>query len=236
MTNVSTPEKIRLRRTLVDFCLRALEQEGWKIRKVSGHNGARIRRITRSGDSRLAAIRTTQDSWIAFPRTKDGSTWATLAVVDVVVVASVDPDDRTFARIHMIDAEEMRNRFDRAYAARLGAGHTIPVGRGVWVALYENEVSDPVTLVGAGAGIANEPIARMSLDSGTQTAAAMQQQSPASTPLGPRDPVEASAAAAMQPASASDAGEEPLTIAEAKTRLARTLGVDPSNIRITIEA
>lgn len=215
----------------MDFCFRALEREGWKARKVSGYNGARIRRITRGGESRLAAIRTTQDFWIAFPRTKDDSAWATLSVVDVVVVASVDPDDRTFARIHMIEAEEMRNRFDRAYAARLRADHTIPKGRGMWIALYEDEVPNPVTLVGAGAGIANEPIARMPLDSEAPPVAAMQRQSPE-----PRDSVEAPAAAAMQPASASDADEAPLTIPEAKTRLGRTLGVDPSNIRITIEA
>ena len=206
MTNVSTPAKTRLRRKLVDICTSVLEQEGWQTRQVRGFHGARIRRITRDGDSKLAAIRTTQDSWIAFPRTRDGSKWATLSEVDVVVVASVDPDDRTFARIHMIDAEEMRNRFDRAYAARLGAGHTIPRGRGVWIALYKNEVSDPVTLVGAGAGIANKPIARVLLDPATQ-----------------RD-------------SASGDDERPLTIAEAKTRLARTLGVDPSSIKITVEA
>ena len=36
----------------------------------------------------------------------------------VVVVASV-PEDSNLARNHMIDANEMRNRFDRAYAARL---------------------------------------------------------------------------------------------------------------------
>ncbi len=213
MTNVSTPAKTRLRRKLVDICISVLEQKGWQTRKVNGFHGARIRRITRGGDSKLAAIRTTQDSWIAFPRTRDGSRWATLSEVDVVVVASVDPDDRTFARIHMIDAGEMENRFDRAYAARLDAGHTIQPGRGVWIALYENEVSDPVTLVGAGAGIANQPIARVPLDS-----------------------VEALAKPAMQRGSASGADEQPLTIAEAKTRLARTLGVAPSSIKITVEA
>ena len=118
----------------------------------------------------------------------------------------------------MIDANEMRNRFDRAYAARLAAGYTIPSGRGVWVALYENDVSDPVTLVGAGAGVANKPIARVSLAEATAPAASV--------------PVMAT----VQREDAGNGDEESLTIADAKTRLARTLGVDPSSIKITVEA
>ena len=193
-----------------------LEREGWTLSKVSGFGNARIRRLVRDGKSKLAAIRTTQDQWIAFPRTQDDTKWATLSEVDAVVVASVDPDDPKVARVHMIDANELRRRFDRAYAARRNAGYSIPVGRGVWIALYENEVSDPVTLVGAGAGIANAPIARVPLAA-----------------VGP--PTSNAPAGTTRPAAgATDDGT--LTIAEAKARLARTLGVDPSNIKITVEA
>lgn len=142
---------------------------------------------------------------VAFPRTKDDARWATLSDVDVVVVASVDPDDQEFALIHMIDADELRDRFDRAYAARLNADHAIPLGRGVWVALYENEAAEPVSLVGAGAGLANEPIARVRLPWGG---------APAASP-----PV----AGTTQRAGASNTDGGTLTIAEAKSRLARTL-------------
>ena len=218
MTNVSTREKTQLRRCLVNACAAVLEKNGWSISKATGFGKSRVRRIAKAGKSMLAAIRTTQDCWIAFPRTDDDVRWATLSDVDVVVVASVDPEDSKFARVHMIDAREMQSRFDRAYAARRAAGHTIPKGRGVWVALYENEASDPVTLVGAGAGIANKPLARVSLN---------EVKPPFGSPP---------TAAATDRTRAGNADEESLTIAEAKTRLARTLGIDPSSIKITVEA
>lgn len=218
MTNAGGPSKTHKRRLLTDLCLQVLEKEGWTVRKVSGFGNARIRRLVKDGKSMLAAIRTTQDQWIAFPRTQDDTTWATLSAVDAVVVASVDPDDPQFARVHMMDANELGHRFDRAYTARRAAGHSIPVGRGMWIALYEQEASDPVTLVGAGAGIANAPIARLPLaDLGLRTRSAL-----------PRD--------TTQRATARDTDDEMLSIAEAKSRLARTLGVQPSSIKITVEA
>lgn len=88
----------------------------------------------------------------------------------------------------------------------------------MWVALYENKISDPVTLVGAGVGMVRPPIARVPL-AGVGA--------PTSAPP---------PAAAAQRAGAGDADDGPLSIAEAKERLARTLGVDPANIRITVEA
>ena len=218
MTDVGGPTKTRTRRLLVASCIQVLESEGWLATKVSGFGNARIRRISKDGKSKLAAIRTTQDQWLAFPRTKDDTRWATLSDVEVVVVASVDPDDPKFARIHMIDADELQDRFDRAYAARRAASHTIPKGRGVWIALYENEAPDPVALVGAGAGIANPPIARVRL-----------------TEIGP-PAADSPAVTITHRASASAADEDRLTIAEAKLRLARSLGVDPSSIKITVEA
>ena len=112
----------------------------------------------------------------------------------------------------MINADEMRDRFDRAYAARRAAGHTIQPSHGVWLSLYEEEGTSPVQRVGAGAGLANPAIAVVALDE-------------SDTPVTPT----------KQPNSPS-VDEQPLTIAQAKTKLARTFGVDPSNIRITVEA
>ena len=207
MPNVHTPMKVDLRRNLQKVAMEALGREGWEVTSTVGGGITHVRRITKNGASKLAAIRTSQDTWIAFMRNKDNTKWTTLSDVDVVVVASVDRhSDPKFAQIHMIDANEMRDRFDRAYAARRDAGHSLPEGRGIWVSLYQQENTDPVSLVGAGAGIAHPPIARVPLDSPGSGSSETQ-----------RD-------------------EEPLNIAEAKTRLARTLGVDPANIKITIEA
>ncbi len=217
MTNVTmTPEKKRIRRALISAAVSTLENQGWTVTGVKGGGRkGRVRRITKGGKSLQAVIRTTQDTWIAFPRTKDDSKWVTLSDADVVVASSVDdPANPQFALVHILPAEEMRDRFDRAYAARLAAGHTIPVGRGVWVALYEEEGTSPIQRVGAGAGIAHPAVGRVSLNA----------------------PAPSAAAAPAAQISADDQDFEPLTIAQAKTRLARTLGVDPSSIRITVEA
>jgi hypothetical protein len=113
----------------------------------------------------------------------------------------------------------MRDRFDRAYAARKKAGHTIPIGRGVWVSLYLPEAQDPVSHVGAGAGLKYPPLATVPLT--PELIAAMEETSGAD---------EAGANAV------EESEEAPLSIAEAKRRLAKTLGVDPANIKITVEA
>jgi hypothetical protein len=57
------------------------------------------------------------------------------------------------SKSHMIDGNEMRDRFDRAYAAWLKAGHTIPLGRGVWVSLYFPESDKTPSHIGGGAGL-----------------------------------------------------------------------------------
>ena len=222
MTNVSgTSIKMWIRRRLRQIGIESLEKEGWKVTTddiyplpSGSRRGTSVRRITKSGESKLVTIRTSQDRWIAFPRTKDDTEWGTLRDVNVVVAVAVDdPANPRFAQVHMIDAKEMQDRFDRAYAARRAADHTIPLKRGVWLSLYEEEGTSPVQRVGAGAGIANPAIAVV--------------------PLGePDTPV----APTKQPNWASDVDEQSLTIAQAKTKLARTFGVDPSSIKITVEA
>ena len=108
----------------------------------------------------------------------------------------------------MVDGDEMRDRFNRAYAARKKADHKIPIGRGVWVSLYIPEGQDPVSHVGAGAGLKFPPFATVPLDSTLSS----------------------------NPEAGTVANELPLTITEAKRRLAITLGIDPANIKITIDA
>ena len=213
MTNVyGAPEKAGIRRRLFDIGVRTLKENGWKVERVQGVGKSSVRRITKGKVSKMVSIRTTQDTWIAFPRDKKDKQWVTLSDVDAVIAVSVDdPDEPRFAQVHFLDGDEMRDRFDRSYKARMAARHSIPLGRGVWVSLYHQEANEPPNRVGAGAGLVHPPIARVPL-SGSDDADDKHPEVPL---LG------------------SDA---PLSIAEAKRRLALTFGVDPEKVKILIEA
>ncbi|MGB3388491.1 MAG: hypothetical protein WBA88_10970 [Pseudaminobacter sp.] len=217
MTNVfKTPEKVQTRSRLFKAGVATLEKAGWKVERIRGVGKSSVRRITRGPESKVVTIRTTQNTWIAFPRNKDDTAWGTLADVDAVVAVSVDEHDSPrFAQVHMIDGDEMRGRFDRAYAARHEANYTMPLGRGIWLSLYQKEAKDPVTLVGAGAGLDNPVLAKIPLDS--------------------IDAVEPETAAEAEDTDEADTEDAPLTIAEAKRRLALTFGVSPASIKIIVE-
>lgn len=215
MTNVSaTQEKLALRTQLFRAAEEALKKDGWRVERIARSGKSSIRRITKGKLEKTVSIRTSQDTWIAFPRTPDDRTWATLAEVDYVVASSVDSrDDPRFVQVHLIEGAEMRARFDRAYAARKKAGYTMPVGRGIWLSLYEEESSDPVTFVGAGAGLLYPAIAKVPLngeESGLTSKESDSQIFEGTT------------------------NETPLTIAQAKRRLALSLGVSEADIKITI--
>lgn len=204
--------KTLIKNRLFQIGVEALEREGWTIERIPKIGKGSVRRITKGVESRIISIRTTQDTWIAFPRNKDDNQWITLSDVDTVVAVSVDPDNSGLARVHMIDGNDLRNRFDRTYVARRKAGYSLPVGRGIWLPLYSPDANNPVTHVGGGAGI------------GTEIA---------------RAPLEQAKVVDEQLANSEiyelNFDEEPLTIAEAKRRLAVTFGVDPSNVKITVE-
>jgi len=217
MTNVWTsPEKVDRRGRLFNIAVQTLQREGWTVERIPNSGKSSVRRITKDGKSQVASIRTSQDTWIAFPRNKKDTEWVTLSEVDVVVAVSVDDAaSPKFARVHMLDGDEMRARFDRAYSARRAANHSIPRGRGVWLSLYHDEAKSPVQMVGAGAGIAHAPIATVSLD--------------------PDKRGEEAIVDGKHPNASGREGKR-LTIAEAKVGLALLLGVDPANIKITVEA
>jgi hypothetical protein len=215
MTNVSaTQEKLFIRSQLFRAAQQALEKDGWRVERIARSGKSSMRRITKGKLEKTVSIRTSQDTWIAFPRTSDDRNWATLADVDYVVAASVDSrDDPRFAQVHLIEGGEMRARFDRAYAARKKAGYTIARGRGIWLSLYEEESEDPVTLVGAGAGRDHPAIAKVPL-SGQKSDLVFEE---------PGSQI-----------SEGTTSETPLTIAQAKRRLAQSLGVSEADIKITI--
>src|SRR5262245_36789386 len=223
MTDVlQTDEKKAIRRALIDAAFSVLKSKGWKVERVNGEVRGRVRRITLNGKSKLAAIRTSQDRWIAFPRTPDDKKWLTLSSVDVVVASVVDdPTNPRMAQVHMFDARDLEKRFDRTLAARRKVGHQIEVGRGLWLPVYEKHGDNPVYFVGGGIGVDSPAIATVPLVGGAAT-------------VGSVPPPDVAKVAA--PAAGSDDDGEPLTIAQAKARLARTLGVDPGSIKITVEA
>jgi hypothetical protein len=215
MTNVSgTPEKVELRERLWEIALDTLRSQGWAVEREPGRGKSSMRRITKGGVSKIATIRTTQDRWVAFPRTKDDKGWLTLDDAEVVVVASVDEKESPkFAWVHVFDQADFKKRLDRAYAVRMKAKRRIPVGRGVWISLYREDDGSP-QLAGAGAGRAEASrIAIVPL----QKAAPDSPSLPAAPPL-------------------SGSNVRPLSIDEAKQGLALTFGVNPSHIKITVEA
>lgn len=216
MTNVyATPEKVSMKTLLFRTAVRALENSGYKVERVPGSGKSSVRRITKGKESKIVSIRTSQDTWIAFPRMENDKSWRTLDEVDAVVPVSVDDKhDPKVARVHLVPGDEMRDRFNRAYKARKDAGHSIPIGRGIWISLYNKEANDPVSHVGAGAGLKYPPIAELPIEPGAALA---------------NDSDSDDEAPAMKDAA------PPLTIAEAKRLLSISLGVNPANIKIIIE-
>jgi hypothetical protein len=225
MTNINKRSgKKELRKRLFRIAVKTLQDRGWSVERTKG--GASVRVIKKDGVVHRVSIRTSQDQWIAFPRLPDDTGWATLGEVDVVIAVAVDevhPATPGNALVHWFEGHDMRARFDRAYAARRAAGHTLPKARGIWVALYKDEDGTP-TNVGGGAG--NDPssqLARVSLLDGDP------EQAPLAGGISP------SPRAQQAPASTST-DDRPLTIADAKRRLALTFGVSETNIKISVEA
>ena len=150
MTNVSkTPQKVSLRRKLFELGERALEKDGWRVERIQGIGKSSVRRVVKGSERHTVSIRTTQDCWIAFPRKENDNGWVTLDDVDFVVAVTVDDkDDPKEGMVFMVEGDEMRERFDRTYRARLDAGHSIPVGRGVWVSMFVEEDPNAPSTVG----------------------------------------------------------------------------------------
>jgi hypothetical protein len=227
MANVyATKEKVDLRNVLFNLGVQALEEQGWKVERVLGSGKSSMRRISKDRETKLVSIRTTQDTYIAFPRDRHDKSWVTLSEVDQVIAVSVDDYyNPRFAKVHMIDGDDMRQRFDRAYAARREAGHTIPLGRGVWVPLYIEDSDKAPTHVGGGAGLAYPAVKCVPMDSEDLDNSPHSQGSGGGIPGNPH------------PQTAAMGSEEPsLTISEAKRLLGITLGVNPSQIKIIVEA
>jgi hypothetical protein len=215
MPNInSNPENVNRRRQLFQIGQQFLEDEGWTVSRVPGAGKASLRRITKGKENRTICIRTSQDQWMAFPRNTSDTGWVTLDEVNEVIVVAVDDrSEPKFALVHRISGDEMRERFNRAYSARRAARYSEAPGRPMWISLYDEDKTQPVGHVGAGAGLSNPPIVRVPLQSkpDNDSDKSSQQVSVANVPL-PFDQI----------------------ILEAKHSLALRLGVVSAIIRIAL--
>jgi len=204
-----------MRTLLFRIAVMALEELGWKVEPLRRSGKSSVRQITKGKTVKTVSIRTSRDTWIAFPRNEKDNGWKTLADVDYVVASTVDSfKNPRFAHVHMIEGDEMRARFDRAYAARKKADYSMELGRGIWISLYDEESNNPVTLVGAGAGLAHDAIKKVPLTGNDANTSAVPEKR----------------------ANQDTETTEALSIPEAKRRLALSLGVPESNITITISS
>lgn len=212
-------EKRHMKERLLQIGIRGIQKQGWSVTRERG-GADQVFRITKNGDSKLVSLRTSQDRWFAFPAKPNGHGWHTLDDVDLVLVSSVEENDPPReAWVYLFEADEIRERFDRAYKARKEAGRKLSARederRGFWIPLYhEPDASHSISYVGGGAGrnkrkrIHTEPLG----DGGA----------PASLPKPTKLPPD-------------DGGsDQPMTIA--KRYLSGIIGVPESSIKITIEA
>jgi hypothetical protein len=206
-TNVVEKKEPAIRRRLKEIALQALHDQGWSVERWPGSRKSSERRITKRGQSLRATIRTARDRWLAFPLTDtNGTRFGPLAAADRVIVPTLDPEDDGYALVFDFPADDIRQRFKKAYEARKRAGHAVPNdGRGIWISLFKRD-GHPVYSIGGGAALDQKWFARVPLDrkdTSKQTAA---------------------------PTSLAEA------IAAAKSQIAAAAGVRPEQVRISIEA
>ena len=149
---------------LVGAAKRALERAGLAPSRIPGRGRSNIWEIREDGRRKRVSIRTTKNRWFAFPPLEGGKKWKTLDSVEIVVVATVDePDDPHSIEVYRFDADEVRQRFNANYAARIQAGHIVQDNFGMWVNLDADDGGSTAS-VGAGLGAENAPIATYPLE------------------------------------------------------------------------
>jgi hypothetical protein len=211
---------------MVQAAKNGAEAQGYTLNRVPGRGLSNIWTITKDGKSQKACIRTTRDRWFAFPPLDSGKKWKTLSGVEVVIVAAVDSrDEPENVEVYIFPATEVRKRFDAAYAARTKAGQTVRINFGMWIGLDQDGRNIPAS-VGSGIADSFKPVAVF----------------PLIDLLASSDQADELALVSDELSLGDDDGpivdmenEPPLTIAEAKRRLALTFNVEPANIKIIVE-
>lgn len=144
---------------LVGAAKRAVEEQGYHPKKVPGRGLSNVWLLERDGKTQSASIRTTRDRWIAFPPLEGGSRWKTLDDVDLVVVAAVDSKENPRnIEVYVFPAQEVRQRFNAAYASRREAKQVMRDDFGMWVGL-DRDVRELPASVGSGIVEQHAPVA-----------------------------------------------------------------------------
>lgn len=139
-------------RLLVNAAKKAAIAAGYELERVPGRGLSNIYTATKDGSSQKVSIRTTRDRWFAFPPLEKGSKWKTLSEVDMVIVASVDSkEEPENVEVYIFPANEVRQRFNSAYAARIKDGQTVRDNFGMWVSLGRDDRGIAAS-VGSGIG------------------------------------------------------------------------------------
>lgn len=228
MTNIyATPEKIQYAKRLFEIGIEYLESQGYEVSRVPRSGKKSLRRVKKGKEEFNVAIRTSQDQWFAFPRDNDGN-WLGMDDVEVerVIVVALNTRDEGKEKIglvHDFSADEVRNRLNKNFDARYAVNPNFDTSHGNWISLYTKEAKEPVSLVGAGIGLQFPAAAKIPLFGAS------------ADDVEEEDLAEAEGAVSFVHAPPAQVNEGPLTIPEAKRRLALTFGVDPSAIKITVE-
>jgi len=148
---------------MVGAAKQGLELAGYRLDRIPGRGLSNVWNLERKGQRKTAAIRTSRNRWFAFPPLAGGTKWKTLDDVDLVVVAAVDsPEAPKDVEIYVFDADEVRRRFDAAFAAEKGAGQIVRDDFGMWIGLDTDARGIPSS-VGSGLAQTAKPVAVVSL-------------------------------------------------------------------------
>jgi hypothetical protein len=151
-------------RLMVRGALKGAEQAGYTLKRQPGRGLSNTYEMTKDGKTKVASVRTTQDRWIAFPPLDKGKRWKTLDDVEVVLVSAVD--DRLNPQnvdVYLFPADEVRERFDASYVARIAEGHTVRDDYGMWVLLDKGD-NQVISQVGHSLAVDYPAIAHFTID------------------------------------------------------------------------
>lgn len=196
---------------LFSFGLDTLKTQGWVIERIPKCGKSSLRRISKGQVSHVVCLKTSQNGSIGFQRNDVGG-WVTLTDADVVVVVSLDVVNPLYIKVHFFSARDVEEQLNRRYQARKDANHKLSEQHSIWLELYSPDKDDLPSYVGNGLGLNPETMIAHKL-----VKEIVSLYHPTTELVG------------------EVAVEEPLTIAEAKKRLASTYSVDVSAIKIIIE-
>jgi hypothetical protein len=158
-------EYAKLWRALVHAAKKGAAKAGYELERVPGRGLSNVWRARKDGNTKLVSIRTTRNRWIAYPPLENGKKWKTLDDVELVLVAALDSKESPQeVEVHLFRADEVRRRFDDAYAARVRVKLVVRDDFGMWINLDRDD-RETASAVGSGIVTEQKPIAKYSLDS-----------------------------------------------------------------------